>query len=102
MFSDGKERVVRSNDLISGAAIANIANAAKERAVVREIDRGVSGVRLEDILTAVDNEMEQAARALSPRNCANVLTDIPQDVHVVSVEPVKRKVKREYRYVEVA
>jgi proteasome-associated ATPase len=101
-FRDGKRRVVRSADLISGASIAKMTLAATERACTREVEGGLPGVQLTDVLTAIAEEFEGAARTLTPLNCHQYLSDLPQDVDVVSVEAVQRKVARPHLYLNVA
>jgi proteasome-associated ATPase len=101
-FRDGKRRVVRAADLISGASIAKIASDAIERAGVREIETGESGVRLSDLLAAAAEEFSSAARVLTPANCSRYLSDLPQDVDVVRVECAERKTFRSFRYLNVA
>jgi proteasome-associated ATPase len=98
MFRDGKRREVKSRDLVSGAVLAKIANAAVELAAIREAYGGLAGVRLDDVVGALDAEMESAARVLTPANCRAYLIDLPQDVDVVSVQMVERKVPRPERY----
>jgi proteasome-associated ATPase len=91
VFRDGKRRVVRAADLISGAMIANIANGALERACFRHIETGEEGLRYEDVARAIDEELDAAARTLTPSNCRLHLADLPQDMDVVSVEPAPRR-----------
>ena len=97
-FRDGKRRVLRAADLVSGAIIANIVNVAVERACMREIETNESGLRVEDIVTALADEFRTAAHALTPANCRLHLSGLPQDMDVVSIEPVARKVKQPLRY----
>jgi proteasome-associated ATPase len=97
-FRDGKRRVLRAADLVSGAIIANVVNVAVERACLREVETKEPGLRVEDVVIALTEEFETAARALTPANCRHHLTGLPQDVDVVSVEPVARKVKQPLRY----
>lgn len=97
-FRDGKRHAVRSSDLVSGAVIEKIAQDAIERASVREINTGRSGLQLQDVLTSICDQFQCAAGVLTPRNCRRHLTDLPQDVDVVSVEPVARKVRYPHRY----
>jgi hypothetical protein len=101
-FRDGKRRTVRARELISGASIAKIALSAKERACVEEIESGESGVRLKHILSAIAEELESMAATLTPANCRHHLTDLPQDVDAVRVEPIQRKVARPHAYLHVA
>jgi SpoVK/Ycf46/Vps4 family AAA+-type ATPase len=102
MFRDGKQRAVRAADLINGAEIASMAQSATELACAREARGGEGGVRAADLVEAVSGFFASAARALTPHNCRNYLDDLPQDVDVVRVEPVERKVARPYRYVNAA
>ena len=102
MFRDGKRRAVRASDLINGAEIAAIAQSATERACAREARGGEGGIRTADIVSAVGDFFGTAARALTPNNCRNYLDDLPQDVDVVRVDPVERKVSQPYRYINAA
>lgn len=97
-FRDGKRRVVRASEMINGAEIASIAQAAIECACLRESQNGDSGVALVDVLTGVAGFLEKSTRLLTPSNCRHYLEDLPQDVDVVRVEPVQRKVRNPYRY----
>jgi proteasome-associated ATPase len=97
-FRDGKRHEVRACEMINGAEIAAIAQAAVERACVRESEAGRSGVELQDVLAGVGDFLEKSARVLTPANCRNYLEDLPQDVDVVRVERVQRRVSNPYRY----
>jgi len=101
-FRDGKRRAVRARELVSGASIAKIALAAKERACLEEIETGQAGVRLKHLLSAIADELESMAATLTPANCRHHLTDLPQDVDVVRVEAAQRKVARPHAYLHVA
>ena len=102
MFRDGSQRPVRAADLISGASIAKIVTAATDRACHRELETGESGLRLEDLLAAMEDEFQSAVGALTPTNCPAHIGGLPQDMDVVRVDRPKRKVQRLYRYLEVA
>jgi proteasome-associated ATPase len=97
-FRDGKRRVVRASEMVNGAEIASIAQAAVERACLRESQNGDSGVELHDVLAGVASFLEKSTRLLTPSNCRHYLEDLPQDVDVVRVEPVQRRVRNPYRY----
>ncbi len=101
LFRDGKQQTVRAADLINGATIANIARSAVEKACVRELETGEVGIQLNDVLSAMTDELETAARMLTPFNCRQHLTGLPQDVGVASVEPVVRKVARPHRFMNM-
>jgi proteasome-associated ATPase len=95
---DGKRRLVRAADLVSGAELAAIAQAAIERACVREAEGGPPGVTAADMNAAISDFFLVAPRALTPRNARNYLRDLPQDIDVARVDVVERKVSHPYRY----
>ena len=98
MFRDGTRRTVKANEMVSGAVIAKIAAAAVERAFYRRCETGQSGVRLDDVVWAIDEEFQSTSRLLTPANCRAYLCDLPQDLDVVSVQPVTRRVSHAQRY----
>ncbi|MGA7341189.1 MAG: ATP-binding protein [Terracidiphilus sp.] len=95
---DGKHRTVRAADLVSGAQLESIAQAALERACVREAEGGPAGVCSADMSAAISDFFITAPRALTPRNARNYLRDLPQDVDVVRVDLAVRKVSHPHRY----
>jgi hypothetical protein len=101
-FRDGKRRSIRAADLISGASLAKIALTATETACMREVEGGARGIQLADVLAAVSEEFEKAAQTLTPANCHHYLSDLPQDVDVVRVDLIRRKVSRPYLYLNAA
>jgi len=102
MFRDGTRRAIHSRDVISGASIAKIARIAIERACLREVEHGEPGVRALDLLDAIADEIECAVRVLTPANCHALIGGLPQDLAVVRVEPVVRRVRRPHRFVSAA
>jgi hypothetical protein len=54
------------------------------------------------VVSAVGDFFRSAARALSPHNCKNYIDDLPQDVDVVRVDRVERKVSQPHRYINAA
>jgi proteasome-associated ATPase len=97
-FRDGKKKVVRAADLISGAQLESIAQSALERACVRETEGGPPGLRAGDLNAAICDYFLSAPRSLTPRNAHNYLSDIPQDVDVVRVDIADRRVTHPHRY----
>ncbi|MGD0736460.1 MAG: ATP-binding protein [Terracidiphilus sp.] len=95
---DGKHRLVRAADLVSGAQLESIAQAALERACVREAEGGPAGVSSADMNAAISDFFLAAPRALTSRNARNYLRDLPQDVDVVRVDLIERKVTHPHRY----
>jgi len=101
VFRDGKRRPVLASDLISGAVIAKIASSAIEHACVREVETERAGVLVEDFLSAIAEEFQMQVGSLTPANCRQHLADLPQDVDVIAVEPVARKVPQPHRYMHL-
>jgi proteasome-associated ATPase len=97
-FRDGKQRTIQARHLISGAEIAKISQIATERACLRETEIGSCGISLEDILAGVTDFFKSATQGLTPGNCRNHLDDLPQDTDVVRVDPIERKVRQPYNY----
>ncbi len=97
-FRDGRKRVLRSPDLISGALIANIVRAAKETACLRELADGTAGLQAKDMLAAVAREFASAAQSITPGNCRQHIADLPQDLDVVKVEMTSHKLGNPTRF----
>jgi ATPase family associated with various cellular activities (AAA)/Proteasomal ATPase OB C-terminal domain len=97
-FRDGKVRTVVARELASGRMFAQVCRGACQTAFLRDVRGGDPGVRVADIEGAVADALERLASTLSRQNVHAYLSDLPQDVDVVSVEPVVRKVKHPYRY----
>lgn len=95
---DGRRRSIKAVDLVSGAHIANIVDRAKRRAVVREVETGRRGLRLEDLSRATEEVFAAAARTLSPANCHKHLPELPADAEVVRVEYAARRATEAGRY----
>ncbi len=95
---DGKHRLVRAADLVSGAHLEAIAQDAMERACVREAEGGPEGLSAADVDAAVHGFFLSAPRAITPRNARDYLHDLPQGVDVVSVDVVTRKVRQPHRF----
>lgn len=97
-FRDGKQRAIHARDLINGAEIAKIAQTAIERACLREAESGPGGVMLEDMLSGISDFIETAVQGLTPVNCRSYLDDLPQDVDVVRIDRVQRRVRHPHKY----
>jgi SpoVK/Ycf46/Vps4 family AAA+-type ATPase len=101
-FRDGKTRAVSARELMSGRSIEQICRAARQAAFQRHVAAKEAGLRVEDIDEAVAESIKRMAGALTPRNAHAHLHDLPQDVDVVSVEPIRRRVERKHRYMNIA
>jgi proteasome ATPase len=87
---DGQKVPVGGRDLASGALLENLVRKAAEIAAVREVATRIEGLRSEDLATALDQEMRNAASVLSPGNVRAYVPRLPQDVDAVAIEPVSR------------
>lgn len=99
---DGTRRTIAARELASGRIFEQVCRAAGGRAFLREQREGETGLRVADIEEAVADVFERLTTTLSPRNAHAYVADLPQDVDVVSVERVERKVKRPQLYVNRA
>jgi proteasome-associated ATPase len=100
-FRDGTQRMVKARDLVSGANISKIAGDARERACRREVESGESGVTREDLLLAVNEELDCMSRMLTPANCRSYLSDLPTDLDVVRVDSVRGRGASSSHYLRV-
>ena len=100
-FRDAKERTVSARELVSGRLFMQLCENARSRAFIREKRGGVPGVNAGDMEQAVIEGIERLRTQLTPTNAHAHLADLPQDVDVVSVEPVVRKVSNARRYLNL-
>ncbi len=97
-FRDGKTRTVSARDLASGRVLRQVCMAAREAAFLRAVSEGDPGVCRADLDTALSNAMDRLRTTLTPRNVHAHLHDLPQDIDVVSVEPIVSKVNEQATY----
>ena len=97
-FRDGKQRIIVPRELASGRLFENVCRTARRSAFARDVGGGIAGVQLLDMQEAVSQTLERMRRLLTISNVHAYLPDLPQDVDVVNVEPVMRRVKQPYRY----
>lgn len=98
-FRDSTVRTVAARELLSGRVMEQICTAAKQAAYYRALDGEEAGIQARDMDDAVDQAMTKMSTMLSRVNVRSYLDDLPQDVEVVSVTPVVRKVPRPSRFV---
>jgi len=91
-FRDGTVRTVAARQILSGRTIEQICVQARRSAFRRHAEGGTPGVRVEDMQETVADALDRLASTLSPANARAMLSDLPQDLDVVAVEPVRRKV----------
>jgi len=100
-FRDGKDRTIHARELVSGRFFKQICEKACHSAFVRERRGGEPGINIGDMERAVATGMQRLRTQLTPMNAHSHLSDLPQDVDVVSVEPVVRKVANARRYLNL-
>ncbi len=98
-FRDGKTRTVQARELVSGRFITQICNAVKHSAYQRDLRGDEPGIRVEDVEEAITDGVERLTHTLTRHNVRAYLTDLPQDMDVVSVTSINRRIKRPHRYV---
>ncbi len=98
MFRDGTERVVAVSEVMSGRLIEQACRAARQRAMLRDVSGGEPGVCMSDMEEAICDVIERLSTTITVHNVKSFLTDLPQDLDVVSVKPIVRKVSRIHRY----
>jgi len=101
-FRDGKVRTVAARELASGRLFEQICRTAKDSACDREGAGGRAGLCVADMDDAVSDAINKLTSTLSVRNAQAYLSDLPQDVDIVSVDPIVRRVSRAHRYLSVA
>jgi hypothetical protein len=95
---DGSARTVTAREMLSGRTIEQICVQSRRNAFRRHAEGGAAGVRIEDMEAAVTQALDRLASTLSPVNASALLSDLPQDLDVVAVKPVRRKVAT-HRYI---
>jgi proteasome ATPase len=101
-FRDGKQRAVTARELLSGRVIEQVCRSARQAAFYRELEGGGAGVRVEDMEEAVADVLERLSTTLTRHNVYAYLSDLPQDVDVIAVDPVVRRVSRPHRFLRSA
>lgn len=97
-FRDGSHRGVFARDLISGRIFAQICDDAKFRAYRRHGKGEGTGLQVEDMHEAVSAALVKLGASLSVRNIRAHLDDLPDDLDVVGVEPIVRRIAHPHRY----
>ncbi len=97
-FRDGKTRSVSARELTSGRVLKQVCMAAREAAFLRAVSGQDPGICRADLETALSNTIDRLRTTLTPRNVHAHLHDLPQDMDVVSVEPIVRRAGEETAY----
>ncbi len=91
-FQDGKRREVAARELVSGRLIEQVCNTARSSAFERCCRGGESGISVDDMREAAADAVRRLRRTLTTRNVRDYLSDLPQDMSVVSVESIESRV----------
>lgn len=97
-FRDGKERTIVAGELVSGRFIAQVCESAIDHSFARDVRGGEPGISCADMELALSEGLDRLRTTLTPRNAHEHLADLPQDIDVVSVEPIRRRLTQPRRY----
>ncbi len=97
-FRNGKTRKVKAAELASGRLFEQVCRQARQSAFLRNMQNSDTGIDVDDMNDAVSSALERLKSTLTPHNAHTYLQNIPQDMDVVSVEPIKQNVKHSHRY----
>lgn len=100
-FRDRSTRTVLARELASGRLIGQVCHAAKQAAFLRDVRGGEAGLTVADIDRAAAEAVTRLASTLTLRNAHDYLADLPQDVDLVSVDQIVRKVREPRRYLNL-
>lgn len=95
---DGSTRVVCARALASGRLIEQICLAAREKAFRRHARGETPGVSIGDVADAVSGAITRLSTVLSIHNARAHLGDLPDDLDVVRVEPLRTRPDRRHHY----
>ncbi|MBW2270516.1 MAG: AAA family ATPase [Deltaproteobacteria bacterium] len=99
---DGTCRTVHARELASGRLIEQIALATRERAFRRHLKGDAGGVTAFDVASAVEDALVRLSSLLSVHNARAYLDDLPDDVDVVRVEPIRPRPPQGHRYLHAS
>jgi len=90
MFRNGERRVIEAHELVSGRMIKQICKVALGEAFMRKQSGGDPGLCVKDMDKALSLTMDNLRRkTLTPGNAHDHISDLPQDMDIVSVKPIK-------------
>ena len=90
MFRNGDKRVIQACELVSGRMIKQICSTALREAFMRKQRGGDPGLCVRDIDKALSLTMDNLRRkTLTPGNARDHISDLPQDIDIVSVKPIR-------------
>src|SRR5262249_59796469 len=97
-WGGGGAGTVVARELASGRLFAQICREACRSALQRDLRTGEAGLRVADMEQALSGALERLTTTLTRQNVHAHLADLPQDVDVVSLEPLGRRGPRPHPY----
>jgi len=98
---NGEVRKIHARDLASGRLFEQVCRNARQSALIRQM-RGGKALGYSDMSMAVAEFIDKLRTTLTPRNAHTYIQDLPQDMDVVAVEPVRRRVSNPSYYINAA
>lgn len=95
---DGTSRTVHARELMSGRRIEQMALSVREQAFRRHVRGEGKGIRVSDAIASVETSLAELSTTLSVHNARAYLEDLPQDIDVVRVEPIRPQPEQRHRY----
>ncbi|MEE8166425.1 MAG: AAA family ATPase [Myxococcota bacterium] len=99
---DGTTRVVNARELMSGRLIEQLALSVREKAFRRHVRGDGRGLCVADAVASVESSLSELSTTLSVVNARAYLDDLPQDIDVVRVEPMRTQPERRHRFYHAA
>jgi SpoVK/Ycf46/Vps4 family AAA+-type ATPase len=99
---DGTSRTVCARELMSGRLIEQLALSIREKAFRRHIRGEGQGLCVADAVASVETSLVELSTTLSVHNTRAYLDDLPQDIDVVRVDPIRPQPERRHRYYHAA
>jgi ATP-dependent 26S proteasome regulatory subunit len=101
-FRDGESRTVYARELMSGRLIEQMALSVREKAFRRHLRGEGRGLCISDAVASVETSLVELSTTLSVHNARAYLDDLPQDVDVVRVDPIRAQPELRHRYYNAA
>ena len=97
-FRDGTSRTVHARELMSGRLIEQMALSVREKAFRRHHRGERPGLCVDDAVATIESSLVELSTTLSIHNVRAYLDDLPQDVDVVRVDPIRQQPERKGRF----
>ena len=106
-FRSGAQYEVRAPDLLSGAQLSGAVERAKHAAAYRAVEAGAgaeqaAGIRLEDVLEAIDDALTAEAQKIKEPHFARQVLQVPNAQEIIRVDLAESRRVRVHRYLRAA